>query len=136
MDHSVMIKLSYKGESKLLEVNGSSLFTDVENHILGFKNCQPMLFLDETFMKGRAKGLFHVAFAVVSTDNMDSWAWFLRKLCDCVKHVNTVFYISDQNYGLLSAFSLVFYEPVHIYCLFHLITNLKGHFSGGWNYTQ
>ncbi|KAL8543362.1 hypothetical protein ACS0TY_004049 [Phlomoides rotata] len=115
MDHSVMIKLSYKGESKLLEVNGSSLFTDVENHILG---------------------LFHVAFAIVSTDNMDSWAWFLRKLCDCVKHVNTVFYIFDQNCGLLSAFPLVFYEPVHIYCLFHLITNLKGHFSGGWNYTQ
>ncbi|KAL8458089.1 hypothetical protein ACS0TY_035821 [Phlomoides rotata] len=36
----------------------------------------------------------------------------------------------------MSAFPLVFDEPVHFYCLYHLISNLKGRCLGGWNTTQ
>ncbi|KAL8518830.1 hypothetical protein ACS0TY_009979 [Phlomoides rotata] len=53
--------------------------------IQDFKSCRPMLFIDGTFMKGRVKGillsvtakngdngLFPVAFAIVSADNIEN----------------------------------------------------------------
>ncbi|KAL8491688.1 hypothetical protein ACS0TY_023331 [Phlomoides rotata] len=83
----------------------------------GFRKCRPMLFIDDTFMKGRAKGtllaatakdgdngLFPVAFAIVSAETTDNWVWFLKKLRDFVHHDKQVFYISNRNCGLMSAF--------------------------------
>ncbi|KAL8472081.1 hypothetical protein ACS0TY_029344 [Phlomoides rotata] len=67
-----------------------SSITTTLNDLSGFKSYRPMIFVDETFMKGRAKGtllaatakngdnsLFLVAFVVVSTENMANWEWYL-----------------------------------------------------------
>ncbi|KAL8472834.1 hypothetical protein ACS0TY_029888 [Phlomoides rotata] len=53
-------------------------------------------------------GLFPVAFAIVSCENTENWLWFLSKLRDSLIHDKTVYYISDRNAGLLSAFPSVF----------------------------
>ncbi|KAL8510111.1 hypothetical protein ACS0TY_017072 [Phlomoides rotata] len=108
-----------------------------------------MLFVDETFMKGFAEGtllattakdgdngLFLVALAVISTENTINWAWFLKKLRDNIKHEKHIFYIFDHNLGLMAAFPMVFDEPIHFLCLYHLLTNLKGRFFSGWSNTH
>ncbi|KAL6576019.1 hypothetical protein OROHE_000490 [Orobanche hederae] len=83
----------------------------------GFKKCRPMLFIDGTFMIGRAKGtllgatakdgdngLLPVASAIVSAENTSNWVWFLEKLSDFVHHEKEICYLSDRNTGLMSAF--------------------------------
>ncbi|KAL6509573.1 hypothetical protein OROGR_022883 [Orobanche gracilis] len=83
----------------------------------GFKKCRPMLFIDGTFMIGRAKGtllgatakdgdngLLPVAIAIVSAENTSNWVWFLEKLRDLVHYEKEICYLSDRNTGLISAF--------------------------------
>ncbi|KAL6511790.1 hypothetical protein OROGR_021387 [Orobanche gracilis] len=83
----------------------------------GFKKCRPMLFIDGTFMIGRAKGtllgatakdgdngLLPVAIAIVSAENTSNWVWFLEKLRDLVHREKEICYLSDRNTGLMSAF--------------------------------
>ncbi|KAL6557374.1 hypothetical protein OROMI_017724 [Orobanche minor] len=83
----------------------------------GFKKCRSMLFIDGTFMIGRAKGtllgatakdgdngLFPVAIAIVSAENTSNWVWFLEKLRDFVHHEKEICYLSDRNTGLMFVF--------------------------------
>ncbi|KAL6547182.1 hypothetical protein OROMI_022903 [Orobanche minor] len=115
----------------------------------GFKKCRPMLFIDGTFMIGRAKGtllgatakdgdngLLHVAIAIVSAENTSNCVWFLEKLRDFVHHEKEICYLSDRNTGLMSAFPKVFTNPTHLLCLYHLLANLRGRFTKGWTNDQ
>ncbi|KAL6501491.1 hypothetical protein OROGR_026624 [Orobanche gracilis] len=110
----------------------------------GFKKCRPMLFIDETFMIGRAKGtllgatakdgdngLLPVAIAIVSAENTSNWVWFLEKLRDFVHHEKEICYLSDRNTSLMSVFPKVFTNPTHLFCLYHLLENLGGRFTKG-----
>ncbi|KAL8465284.1 hypothetical protein ACS0TY_034692 [Phlomoides rotata] len=67
--------------------NFERIFIAFKACIDGFKTCRLMLFIDGTFMKGRAKdtlqsatakdghnGLFPVTFAIVSCENTDNWS--------------------------------------------------------------
>ncbi|KAL6584999.1 hypothetical protein OROMI_004288 [Orobanche minor] len=115
----------------------------------GFKKCRPMLFIDGTFMIGRAKGtllgatakdgdngLFLVAIVIVSAENTSNWVWFLEKLRDFVHHEKEICYLSDRNTGLMSAFPKVFTNPTHLFGLYHLLANIRGHFTKGWTNDQ
>ncbi|KAL6577135.1 hypothetical protein OROMI_011411 [Orobanche minor] len=115
----------------------------------GFKKCRPILFIGGTFMIGRAKGtllaatakdgdngLFPVAIAIVSAKNTSNWVWFLEKLREIVHHDREICYISDRNTGLMSAFPIVFDKPLNLFCMFHLLGNLKGKLTSGWTNTQ
>lgn len=43
-------------------------------------------------------------------------------------------YVSDLNTGLMSLFPTVYDEPLHfLFCLYHLMINLKDHKCVGWN---
>ncbi|KAL6555654.1 hypothetical protein OROHE_007326 [Orobanche hederae] len=115
----------------------------------GFKKCRPMLFIDGTFMIGRAKGillgatakggdngLLPVAIAIVSAENTSNWVWFLEKLRDFVHHEKEICYLSNRNMGLMSTFPKVFTNPIHLFCLYHLLANLRGCFTKGWTNDQ
>ncbi|KAL6531231.1 hypothetical protein OROHE_014300 [Orobanche hederae] len=82
------------------------------------KKYRPMLFIDGTFMIGRAKGtllgatakdgdngLLPVAIAIVSAENTSNWVWFLEKLRDFVHHEKEICYLSDRNTGLIGRFT-------------------------------
>lgn len=68
--------------------------------------------------------------AVVASENADNWKWFLEKLKTHAIHDREVMFISDRAGGLLHAFKDVYARPLHFFCLYHLMKNLKCIYSG------
>lgn len=70
-----------------------------------------------------------MAFAIVTSENAENWTWFLNKLKTHVQHDREIMYISDRAGGLLHAFQDVYERPLHFYCLYHLMNNVKCMYS-------
>ncbi|XP_028083309.1 uncharacterized protein LOC114284574 [Camellia sinensis] len=113
-------------------------FISFKSCIDGFNHIRPLLFLDDTFLKGRfkgnllaatgkdgKKGLFPLAFAIVDSETTTNWTWFLHQLTKVVSSACTLTFISDHNIGLLESLPTVFPSAHHVYCLQHLQANLK-----------
>jgi len=94
--------------------------------------CRKILFVDGAHLSGPYEGtilsvialdaddhLFDVAYAVVSTENVDEWLWFLTVLHECLGGMQPVI-MSDRNQGLLSAMPRVFGIDYHSYSLQHV----------------
>ncbi|KAL4583826.1 hypothetical protein LXL04_008410 [Taraxacum kok-saghyz] len=107
----------------------------------GFKaGCRDFLGLDGTFMKGpypgqiltavgldSNNGIYPLAYAVVESENTNSWTWFLENLAedlDLTPRCNFTF-ISDRQKGILPAIAKVFPAAEHRYCLRHVYENMK-----------
>ncbi|KAL4574492.1 hypothetical protein LXL04_021324 [Taraxacum kok-saghyz] len=107
----------------------------------GFKaGCRDFLRLDGTFMKGpypgqiltavgldSNNGIYPLAYAVVESENTNSWTWFLENLAedlDLTPRCNFTF-ISDRQKGILPAIAKVFPAAEHRYCLRHVYENMK-----------
>ena len=85
--------------------------------IQAFHHCRPVLSIDGTFLTGKYKGtllvaiaadannqLLPIAYALVESENKNSWFWFLSCLkVGVVKNRPGVCIVSDRNTGLLSA---------------------------------
>ncbi|XP_028087632.1 protein FAR1-RELATED SEQUENCE 4-like [Camellia sinensis] len=104
----------------------------------GFNHICPLLFLDDTFLKGRFKGnlltvtgkdgnkgLFALAFAIVDSETTANWTWFLQQLTKVVSSARTLTFVSDHNIGLLESLPAIFPSAHHAYCLQHLQANLR-----------
>ncbi|XP_074340497.1 uncharacterized protein LOC141678147 [Apium graveolens] len=107
-----------------------------------FVNCIPVLQIDGTHLYSKYGGVlltatavdgFHhilpVAFAIVESENIASWSWFMdrvKKLVVCQRTCICV--ISDKHSGIMSAMNnpnLGWCEPngYHRYCVRHLAAN-------------
>jgi hypothetical protein len=108
--------------------------------IAGFAHCRPVISIDGTHLYGRYEGklliamaidanneVYPLAFAVVESENKDSWKWFLS----CIRHYVTnqnLCIISDRHGGIIEAIredSL--WQPPnghHWFCLRHVASNL------------
>jgi hypothetical protein len=92
------------------------LFWAFPQAIQAFQHCRPVLSIDGTFLTGKYKGtlllaiaadannqLLPIAYALVESENKDSWFWFLCCLkISVVGNRPNVCIISDRNTGLLS----------------------------------
>ncbi|XP_028055619.1 uncharacterized protein LOC114259794 [Camellia sinensis] len=95
------------------------LFFSFEACIHGFKYCRPVLMLDGTFLKGRHKGLYPLCFAIVDSENYDSWHWFLSKLLGILTLKRDIAFSTDRHgvksreskEYLLTLFSKCAYAP-------------------------
>ncbi|XP_021991933.1 uncharacterized protein LOC110888730 [Helianthus annuus] len=103
------------------------------------------LVLDGAFMKGPFpgqllsavgvdcnNGIYPVAYAIVESENKESWTWFLEILGDDLglgTYSNFTF-ISDRQKGILPAISKLFPCAEHRYCLRHIHENMKVSFKG------
>ena len=105
-------------------------------NINGLKpGCCKMLFVDGCHLSGPYKGimlvacaldaddhLFNFAYAIVSSESVEDWVWFLQSVADCLRGLKTVI-MSDRGQALLKAIPLVFGKENHTYCLRHLAEN-------------
>ncbi|XP_021985304.1 uncharacterized protein LOC110881320 [Helianthus annuus] len=112
----------------------------------GFKALgRDFLGLDGAFMKGPFpgqiltavgvdcnNGIYPVAYAIVESENKDSWMWFLELLgadLDIGSNSNFTF-ISGRQKGILPAITRLFPCAEHRYCLRHIDENMKVSFKG------
>ena len=89
--------------------------------IQAFHHCRPVISIDGTFLTGKYKGtllvaiaadennqLLPIAYALVESENKDSWMWFLSCLkMGVVKKRGGVCIISGRNTGLLSTLEII-----------------------------
>ncbi|XP_012846363.1 PREDICTED: uncharacterized protein LOC105966351 [Erythranthe guttata] len=92
----------------------------------GFKFCRPVVMLDGTFLKG----LFPIAFAIVSEETDSNWSWFLSHFRDAIGNDRTLNFVSDRNHGIIEGVRNIFPDCLHTYCYKHLQNNLKYRFRG------
>ncbi|XP_012839253.1 PREDICTED: uncharacterized protein LOC105959659 [Erythranthe guttata] len=148
----------FKNASQSGKTNPGSIFhldVEVEKQIFrrcffafavcldGFKFCRPVVMLDDTFLKGRYKGvllsevgkdvnegLFPIAFAIVSEETDSNWAWFLGHFRDAIGNDRTLNFVSDRNHGIIEGVRNIFPDCLHTYSYKHLQNNLKYRFRG------
>lgn len=85
--------------------------------IEGFKYCRPVISIDGTFLYGKYKGtlliavsadannqLFPLAFAIVESENNDSWRWFMSCVREFVTQRRGLCVISDRHPGIIATF--------------------------------
>jgi MULE transposase domain/MuDR family transposase/SWIM zinc finger len=164
------IVASNPGTIALLETTDESkfrrLFISYGASGAGLIHCRPLLGLDGTHLKSKYLGshssilnsdgvgillaatgidaegsLYPVAYAVVSAENDENWAWFLTNLHDIVSdrcptwlEVNNapeerLTFLSDRQKGLVEGVHDIFPNSAHGYCLKHLEANFKKKFT-------
>ncbi|XP_023755303.2 protein FAR1-RELATED SEQUENCE 5-like [Lactuca sativa] len=107
----------------------------------GFKaGLRDIMGLDSAFMKGpfpgqvltavgldSNNGIYPLAYAIVETENMSSWKWFLECLGDDLElYSNSNFtFMSDRQKGLLPAIAQLYPQAEHRFCLRHIYENMR-----------
>lgn len=105
--------------------------------IKGYRFFRPMVYLDTTFLTGTfkgclmaatgingGKGFFPLAFALVDSETIDNWEWFLRNLKEVVGDGRPITFLSDRHEGLLQGVPLVYPDGFHSFCYYHLTKNI------------
>ncbi|XP_020270611.1 uncharacterized protein LOC109845751 [Asparagus officinalis] len=126
-------------EQKVKETNPGSYICIDQNE------GRPLLFLDETFLKDRYKGLllsavaydrdqgiFPLAYCICDQENVDNWRWFLQGLWsilyerpDPYNPPHQLVIISDADKGIQEAVREYFPEAIHSRCVLHLVENFR-----------
>ncbi|XP_057803572.1 protein FAR1-RELATED SEQUENCE 5-like [Salvia miltiorrhiza] len=107
------------------------IWTD-KQAVINFKNFGQAVSFDATYNTNRYKMIFTpftgrdnhgkcVSFgaAIISHEDMDSYAWVLSKFTECVGNAPRVF-MTDQDLGLKKAVALVWPETHHRFCMWHI----------------
>src|ERR1044072_5515540 len=81
-----------------------------------FNYCKPMIQIDGTFLYGKYQGtllisttqygnsnILPIAFAIVESENIDSWSWFLKTIRRHVTQKQEICLISDRHAGIKRA---------------------------------
>lgn len=110
--------------------------------IEGFRNLRRVLVVDGTHLSGKYKGVlltasredanfqvFPLAFAVVDSENDDSWTWFFEKLERIIADSITLTILSDRHQSIYVAKSCVFPKAHHGACIVHLERNVTARFK-------
>ncbi|XP_071683613.1 uncharacterized protein [Lolium perenne] len=128
------------------------LFWAFPQTIRAFHHCRPVLSIDGTFLTGKYKGtllvaiaadannqLLPIAYALVESENKDSWLWFLSCLkMGVVIDRPDVCIISDRNTCLLSALEIIKNSSDPLWgwpdletrwCMRHLVANFYSKFK-------
>ncbi|GJU27546.1 mutator type transposase [Tanacetum coccineum] len=77
-------------------------------------------------------GIYHLAYAIVESENKQAWPWFLDCLRDeleLVRNLNFTF-VTDKQKGLIPALAETFPYVEHRFCLKHIYDNMKLQWRG------
>ena len=110
--------------------------------IRGFRSCRPVICVDGTFLKSRYKGhmlcavaldadsaLYPLAFALVDSENQNSWKYFMLKLKEAIGDVDNLVFVSDRHASIIHAVEVVFPEAHHGACYHHVSMNVVAKFK-------
>ncbi|WCJ39720.1 hypothetical protein M5689_020686 [Euphorbia peplus] len=106
---------------------------------------RPLICIDGCFLKGTYGGqllsavtidpndcIYPIAWAVVTTESIETWTWFLDLLGQDLNLFNDsrLTFMSDRQKGLIRAVHDLFPEAEHRHCVRHIYTNFREHFKG------
>ncbi|XP_013718396.1 uncharacterized protein LOC106422114 [Brassica napus] len=120
------------------------LFVSFGQSVRGFHtSMRKFLVVDGKFLKSKYKGvllvataldgnsnLYHIAFAVVDSENDRSWDWFFRQLKVVVPDERALAFVSDRNNSLCKGLENVYPLSQHGICIHHLLNNVVTHYRG------
>ncbi|GJZ26685.1 uncharacterized protein Tco_0570938 [Tanacetum coccineum] len=105
--------------------------------------CRPYISLDACHLKGKFNGvlaaatsidgnngIFPVAYAVLESENGNSWTWFLESLKKAIGTPDGLVISSDMQKGLELAIMQVYPNVEHRECMRHLYSNFKKQYRG------
>ena len=75
--------------------------------------------------------LYHVAFAMVDSENNNTWMYFMLKLREAIKEVENLMFVSDQHISIAHTLSIVFPKARHGACTLHVKMNINHEFKNG-----
>ncbi|KAG7568039.1 Zinc finger SWIM-type [Arabidopsis thaliana x Arabidopsis arenosa] len=109
----------------------------------GFTFMRKVIVVDGTFLKGKYLGtlllaitqdrnfnIFPLAFAVVDSENDESWEWFFRQLSCVIPDDHGLAIISDRHKSIAKAIGTVYPQARRGICTYHLHKNIKLRFRG------
>ena len=109
----------------------------------GGKHLWKVLVVDGTHMVGKYKGcllsasgkdadshVFPVAFAVVDSENGDSWKWFFERLSTIIEDNCELSIISDRCTAIFAAKEKWYPRAHHGICLVHFQRNVSDKYKG------
>ncbi|XP_023640315.1 uncharacterized protein LOC111831040 [Capsella rubella] len=111
--------------------------------VAGFAYMRKVVVVDGTFLHGSYKGtlltalaqdgnfqIFPIAFAVVDTENDDSWRWFFTQLKVAIPDERNLAIISDRHKSIGKAIGEVYPLASRGICTYHLYKNILVKFKG------
>lgn len=109
----------------------------------GFPFMRKVVVVDGMFLNGKYKGtlltalaqdgnfqIFPIAFAVVDTENHDSWHWFFSQLKLLIPDDEGLAIISDRHNSIGKAIRNVYPLVARGICTYHLYKNILGRYKG------
>ncbi|XP_048611719.1 uncharacterized protein LOC125586002 [Brassica napus] len=109
----------------------------------GFPFMRKVVVVDGTFLNGKYKGtllaalaqdgnfqIFPIAFAVIDTENDDSWHWFFTQLNLLIPDDEGLAIISDRHNSIWKAIRNVYPLASRGICTYHLYKNRLGRYKG------
>ncbi|CAE5960259.1 unnamed protein product [Arabidopsis arenosa] len=110
--------------------------------IAGFKHLRKILVVDGTHLKGKYKGVlltasgqdanfqvFPLAFAVVDSENDESWTWFFSKLERIIADSKSLTILSDRQSSINVGIKRIFPLANHGACIIHLCRNIQARYK-------
>lgn len=114
------------------------VFLSIGSSVKGLPYVRRVVVVDGTHLFGKYRGclltascqdanfqIFPVAFAIVDSENDDSWGWFMQKLSEIVIDGGDLTFVSDRQQSILKAVSEVYPQAHHGACLVHVRRNVK-----------
>ncbi|XP_060968629.1 uncharacterized protein LOC115713133 [Cannabis sativa] len=120
------------------------LYFAIGASIKGWQHCTPIIVTDGTFLTNQYGGtlltanaqnanrhIFPLAFAIVDSENDNSWNWFMQKIKETYGEREGQCIISDRHESIYKATKSNFPLLMHGVCCYHLLKNLKMKFKKG-----
>ncbi|KAK1398346.1 hypothetical protein POM88_008209 [Heracleum sosnowskyi] len=118
------------------------VFVALNSLIKWWTHCIPIIVVDGTFLKSAYGGTllvaatqdacgktFPLAFCVVDSENGESWEWFFIKFRKSYDIREDMTIVSDRHESIIKGAIKVYPEVPHVFCIFHLLSNIKSKFK-------
>ncbi|XP_019101360.1 PREDICTED: uncharacterized protein LOC109124917 isoform X2 [Camelina sativa] len=142
-----MIKRANPGTFTQLDVDEAQrfkyCFLAFGASIQGFPFLRKVVVVDGTFLQGKYLGtlltataqdgnfqIFPIAFAVVDTENDESWEWFFKQLSCVILDDESLSIIYDRHQSIGKAIKKVYPKSSRGICTYHMYKNILVRFKG------